>query len=89
MCWNTNGLLGKNRTKLKYIQDSAVNEDAILNVSTKPKPMKTSTTPKREILTIVSVNIWRGLDVKVKQLSELVEKHKVDILMLQETDIKG
>jgi len=51
--------------------------------------MKTSTTPKREILTIVSVNIWRGLDVKVKQLSELVEKHKVDILMLQETDIKG
>jgi len=40
-------------------------------------------------LTIVSVNIWRGLDVKVKQLSELVEKHKVDILMLQETDIKG
>jgi len=27
--------------------------------------------------------------VKVKQLSELVEKHKVDILMLQETDIKG
>jgi len=30
ICWNTNGLLGKNRKKLKYIQDSAIDEDAIL-----------------------------------------------------------